>query len=706
MLELQAIEYLAEKGRPVIHSFWRDEEGRRIKKTFKHRPWFAVPESRFEQAKSAIVGFLASETGAKSIFGEDLRKVIVRMPRDVRLSHERLRAIGIPTYEADLPSFTVRWMIDQGIFCEWPPQGWKYPAEVKSERTVVLWMDVETIEDEVVCLTCSCRGEMETFHSIDKSKGAMLEEFLEWYLEQDPDVLLGWNIDFDLRALIRTFKNEQIDFRQLSPLNQVTLRTEEVGILGREPLDYGKVYQIYIGQDPSLRIPPLEHAANQLIGKGKLKLPAPIPVVWEKEPKLLLKYNRNDVLLMLEMEEKHGLFWLYNWLRKATGVRLRDVKYPKRLVEAGLFRLNMGLLPTTSEHQRETYRGAIRLARKGIYSNVMYVDFRSFYPEIVRAYNISPETLLPRENSKKLPTFKIEPRGVLPALIDRILEEKEKARKTKKQNPVRYQLIKILSVASYGQLGNPQSRIYSLDCAEAVAGYARKHISELQRFIDDGISRVIYLDTDGLAFPYSRDLEERKALIEELNKKFAPFSLEEAYYFTKALIVAKARFIGRLEDGKLILKGVPLMRSDTPAYFREVQLKLANLLLDGASKPEILRFLHARLKEIKSVPPFRLARPVSVRKETGEYKVRSYFLKALEASRDLLGLDLRKKWKIHVLPFSDGYLAIEEDSEIPLDRVNWKKLEKNFLSLMKSLYELRGISESEIKSSSVQTRLT
>ena len=230
------VNYTVERGEdgphPVVHVFGRTEGGE-----FRHvrvtgfRPYFYAPTEEVDEAEDERI--TGTQTGYESIEGDELTRLYTRIPPDVSEVRE-----SYTHYEADI-LFPDRFRIDKnvksGMRIETKDQDVVEidadevePVDADaSARTCVLDIEVEDRngfpeegEEPVVCLTAwdSFDEEYHVFvwnvdedevtdddyvlHTYDEEK-AMLDGFLAYLSERDPDVLTGWNSnDFDLPYLI------------------------------------------------------------------------------------------------------------------------------------------------------------------------------------------------------------------------------------------------------------------------------------------------------------------------------------------------------------------------------------------------------------------------------------------------------------------------------------------------------------------------
>lgn len=756
-------EYSSRKNRPTVHVFCRDQEGRRVEKTFSYRPYFFLKKSDInEQRLDEIKSVLRVKEGYTGLKGENLCKLILNLPLNVGLARDFLHSKGIPTWEADVYAFSLRWLIDKELFYLYPYYPLEYPAELVLEsRKVVLYLDIEKVGGQIILISFAKGFEAPTTYSSKTfdltqpdtlcfpNETQMLSAFLEIFQEINPDVIVGWNIHYDLREITKRMNQLHLPYRSLSPMNQISFsraskkpapskhlskqRKKQIGepeviIKGREAFDLAKAYKELFKKE--LRVPfpeALDVVCRRHLGRGKLPLDiSEMEEVWAKRPDYFVEYNKNDVTLLQDLEKEEGaglgkeglqILEFFDELRKTAGVRLRDVWYKHRLIDSGLLRISDKRLISAKSLpvSEESYVGALREVEPGIYSNMMMVDFRGFYASLVMKYNISPETIDPfGENIVDAKhRFKKEPKGLMPRLIERLVKKKDEAKLILKKNPssrtkAYYNALKFLVASSYGQLGYPNSRVYNILCAEGVTLPARKQIGILRDLLNGLGHKVVFLDTDGCAFPFDSSKEAREEFLSFLNSKFEGLELDEADYFRRLIVVAKTRYVGLNEQGEIITKGMSLIRSDVPIYFAEAQERLTKLVLEGKSRQKILDYCKKTVEDMPKQKLSVLGVPKGLKMSLDSYAVKAYHVTAAKRAARELGIKFKIGDKPRILPTCDSqkYIAIRADTILPKTiRVDYSKLVSLLLGVLRPVYRLLEIDDDEVRGKSVQTKL-
>ena len=470
------VNYTVEGGEdgphPVVHVFGRTEDGE-----FRHvrvtgfRPYFYAPTEEVDEAEDERI--TGTQTGYESIEGDELTRLYTRIPPDVSEVRE-----SYTHYEADI-LFPDRFRIDKDV-----KSGMRVETEDQevvdidadeiepvdadaSARTCVLDIEVEDRngfpeegEEPVVCLTAwdSFNEEYHVFvwnvdedevtdddyvlHTYDEEK-AMLDGFLKYLSERDPDVLTGWNSnDFDLPYLIDRLG--ELDGNGMDPS-----RLARVGdvwhddwggptVKGRATFDLLYAYQrMNFTELESYR---LDAIAEEELGESKVTYTGNIGDLWEDDPDRLLEYNKMDVELCVRIDEKVGIVDFFRELSRFVGCSLEDATTPSDVVDVYVLRKAHEdfVLPSKggTSGGEEYEGGEVFEPITGIRENVGVLDLASLYPMSMVSINASPETKVGdgydgETYDVEMPDgsevrFRKEPEGLTKSIVTELLEERDK----------------------------------------------------------------------------------------------------------------------------------------------------------------------------------------------------------------------------------------------------------------------------------------
>nr|WAH70948.1 DNA polymerase catalytic subunit [Eptesicus fuscus gammaherpesvirus] len=307
------------------------------------------------------------------------------------------------------------------------------------------------------------------------------------------------------------------------------------------------------------------------------------------------------------------------------------------------------ILPTIATREEQGYQGATVIdPLPGFYDTpVLVVDFASLYPSIIQAHNLCYSTLVSPERLRTLrlreddyETFQLSGgpvhfvrRHVRESLLARLLttwlakRKAIRAEMARCEDPVRrtildkqQQAIKATCNSVYGFTGVASGLFPCLKIAETVTLRGRTMLSMSKDYIEamtvdrvralcpsalepphapaaDANFRVVYGDTDSLfietrGYPMGAVLALSEALVADTTKSLfrAPVKLEAEKVFGCLLLLTKKRYVGTLSDGKLLMKGVDLIRKTACRFVQQNCRKILDLLLQD---PEVKRAAHA-----------------------------------------------------------------------------------------------------------------
>jgi len=237
--------------------------------------------------------------------------------------------------------------------------------------------------------------------SFDDEK-ILLREFLKYYSEYSPTVITGWNTDnFDIPYLINRIKNILNDkyVNTLSPVGAVILDEYNKiwSIKGVSLLDYMKIYKKFTFKPRSSYS--LNNICKIEINKEKIKYDGTLKDLYNSDKNKYIEYNINDVILVVELNEKLKLLDLVYRICHIGHVIYEDIYYSSKYLEGSiitfLYNKNMISKNRPNKSDKEDFEGAFVMEPKpGLYYNVFSLDATSLYPSTIRTLNISPETKL------------------------------------------------------------------------------------------------------------------------------------------------------------------------------------------------------------------------------------------------------------------------------------------------------------------------
>ena len=365
------------------------------------------------------------------------------------------------------------------------------------------------------------------------SEQEMLQFFMKFIIQSEVQLISGWNTEeFDLPYIIHRIDKlfGQGTSRKLSPVNDVHIsQAGGYKIAGITHLDYLALYKKFeINNRDSYT---LDAIAKLELNMTKLEYDSSLDDLYQNNFMKFAEYNRQDVNILVELDNKKKYFDLARELTTIANVPLEYVYFNTKLVDGFILSqlkpLKIVVPDKPAERTHTHFEGAYVMDPKpGLYDWVLCLDLVSLYPSVIRSLNLSPETLLDETTANALDVrntqdyFKAandsyyikDRRGVIPVVLDKLFElrlsYKDLMKKAKRSGDEdlaqfyksRQYIIKIILNSVYGYLGSPATRFYNTTIAEAVTLTAQmvtrssvEFTKHLKYYVD-----CIYADTDSL----------------------------------------------------------------------------------------------------------------------------------------------------------------------------------------------------------------
>ncbi|QCC52485.1 DNA polymerase domain-containing protein [Halapricum salinum] len=482
---------------PIVHVFGRTPDRELVHvEVYEFRPYFYAPTANLDfddlESRDRITGW---EAGYESIRGEELTKIFGQTPRDVGQIRDEF-----DHYEADI-LFPNRLLIDKDI-----TSGIRVPERRTDEETIRVPHDeIETVdveveprvstfdievddrsgfpedgEEKIICIAShdSYRDEY-VLWLVDADEGgaipdrldgydpleadfepdirvfdeepAMLDAFVSYLEDTDPDITTGWNFaDFDAPYLIDRLEvldpttDYNLDYNRLSRVNEVWQSDwQGPDVKGRVVFDLLRAYKRT--QFTELESYRLEAVGEQELGAGKETYTGDIGDLWEDDPERLLEYNLRDVELCVELDRKQDIIAFFEEIASFVGCKLEDAPTPGDAVDMYVLHKAHGrfALPSkgTVESGEEFEGGAVFDPITGVEEMVSVLDLKSLYPMCMVTINASPETKVDSESydgdtfvAPNGQHFRTEPDGIIREMVTELLSEREEKKKLRNKH--------------------------------------------------------------------------------------------------------------------------------------------------------------------------------------------------------------------------------------------------------------------------------
>ena len=385
-----------------------------------------------------------------------------------------------------------------------------------------------------------------------ETETALIEKFLEFWLDYNPDIVTGWNVKFfDIPFLMNRFRRLMGDqyILQFSPWGVVSESSAKVSgwenkqekktwdMMGIAVLDYLDLYRKHtFVRRESYR---LDHIGDVELGEKKHENPFDtFKEFYQKDYQQFIEYNIQDVELVDKLEDKMKLIELHLTMAYEAKVNYQDCFGQVRIWDTIIFNhlksKNIVAPAVVESKESRGYEGAyVKDPVVGFHDWIVSFDLNSLYPHLIMQYNISPETFIDCEkgvvnvenmlNQKSdlsgldgatiTPNgarFRTDKQGFLPELMDKLYKErviyKNKMAKAKAlyeetgdkrlKNDItknyNIQLSRKIALNSaYGAIGNQYFRYYDVRHAEGITMAGQLTIRWIERDVNDYLNKLL-----------------------------------------------------------------------------------------------------------------------------------------------------------------------------------------------------------------------
>lgn len=594
--------------------------------------------------KEVLYGFnVETDVNAITYRDEPVVKIEANLPSDIGWLRQKLEALGIPVYEADIPYAKKRVLIDLGSGYDIPEKVLFYDIEVDSR---VGFPRPERPTQRILTIAAMSYSGKEYFFSYEDERRTV-REFLE--VARRYEVLSGWNVSgFDwpyivaraerLGMRIDSFLYPHIDlyfvYREVFKRKQESYALSAVAkkILGREIEDWGiegKVHLMYemwksnLGELKNYTMKQVECTKDIDLELQLIKMRSEICKLACIPPYTESRRNADgtwEVQMLKNSSIIDGLI-LRRSIERAEKEGVPRIVFPskRKFVE-------------DEEEVTEYQGGAVKDPEPGLHEGVAVLDFASTYPAIIQTFNVGLDTW----RDEKLPdaiyakhgcfikyrnSLASEVVGLLVSLRQQYKKKRNEYHPDSKEYKIYDGLqfgVKFTANSFYGVMGFESSRYYRWEIAENITSYSRSLLYAAVAWFCRKY-HVLYYDTDGFFIKPKFEYKNFEQLLEQIYadldgfrehlKEFVltVYNVPESRYtidlkldrlFSKLyLTTKKKRYCSKsvYEDNKWIepyihVKGFEVVRSDWPDISKIVQSQLMELILDGRIN-EISKFL-------------------------------------------------------------------------------------------------------------------
>ncbi len=582
-----------------------------------------------------------------------------------------------------------------------------------------------------------------------KDEEELLEKFVEYVKKISPDFLVGYFSDgFDLPYIRKRAKHHKINLALGLDGSQpvfhrgALLKCQIDGIVHIDLLRFvSTAYSQYM-QSETLS---LDDVSKEFLGDQKNDFEFKSVSKMSKEDwKDYFTYNLQDSDLTYRLFFK---FW-------------QDIKEFSRVMQEPPFKVSRNGMsknvesyilhnlekfdeipekrPTHDEirkrRKREKYEGAfVFQPTPGLYEDLVFFDFTSYWPSIIVTFNLSKSTILEKKKKNALEVnvgkkkfyFRKEP-GFFPEMLKEIITLRKKYKQELKDKEdaitrARSNAFKLLANASYGYQGFFGARYYCPEASASTTSISRDFTKRTINLINKKSYKVIYSDTDSIALLLKKhSKKDAIKLLKEINKDLPgiiELDLEDFYkrgmWVTKRTggFGAKKKYALITKDGKLKIRGFETVRRDWCDLAREVQNKVIRMILKNGNEKKALKYVKKIVKKMK-------ARKI----DRKEILIRTQLKKPISAYKSITPhVTAAKKMKEQKIPIDEGALIeyfiaeTREKKKLVREKVKLASeegkynikyyLERQILPAVENIFQIFDISIKEIIQGKKQTKL-
>ena len=191
---------------------------------------------------------------------------------------------------------------------------------------------------------------------------------------------------------------------------------------------------------------------------------------------------------------------------------------------------------------------------------------------------------------------------------------------------------KLLVNSAYGYQGFFGARYYCPEAAAASAAFARKAIKDTMEEINKQEFKIIYSDTDSIAFLRGKKSEDQiLKFLKELNSNLPGImELELEGFFKRGIWVttragtagAKKKYALIDKNNKLKIRGFETVRRDWCRLAREVQNRIIRQILEDGNEKNALQYVKEIIKKLqqRKINKEDLIIRTQLKKSISEYK--------------------------------------------------------------------------------------
>jgi len=238
------------------------------------------------------------------------------------------------------------------------------------------------------------------------------EEMLDMFLSliEDADIVSGWNsggydIPYTVNRVIKLMGSDhsrRFCLWNAKPKKREYERYGKISatydLIGRVHLDYLDLYRKFTYHE--LHTYRLDYVGEIELGENKIQYEGTLDQLYNNDFEKFIAYNRQDTMLLYKMDAKLQYIDLVNVLAHANTVTFLTTMGAVAMTDQAIINEAHGRGVMVMDRKRgdgiETQAAGAYVAypEKGVHDWIGSMDLNSLYPSLIRALNMSPETIV------------------------------------------------------------------------------------------------------------------------------------------------------------------------------------------------------------------------------------------------------------------------------------------------------------------------
>jgi len=590
-----------------------------------------------------------------------------------------------------------------------------------------------------------------------KDEASMLEAFVNYVKKIKPDILVGYFSDgFDMPYLRARAEKNKIKLALGLDNSQPTFargRIPSGKISGIVHIDLFRFIETVYSQYLQSETLSLNEVASELLGESKLEFNHKHSSKLKKEEwKDYFAYNLQDSILTYKLAEKFkpDMLELSRVIQEPLFDITRDgmSQLLENYILHSLHSYNeiaekRPIYNEISERrQREQVEGAfVFQPQAGLYENLAIFDFTSMHTSIIVSFNISKSTLLEEKEKdsyespeidfegKKTKFYFSKKPGFLPDMCKRLIEKRKECKRDYQSNPnpitkARSNAFKVLSAAVHGYIGFFGARYYSLESSASILAFVRKFNKETINKVNEEGYKVIYGDTDSVAFSLQEKTKQQVSdFLKKLNSQLPGImELELEDFYKRGIWVtkrtgefgAKKKYALITEQGKIKIRGFETVRRDWCNLARNLQNQILEKILQEGNEIQALEITKKIIKQLKErkIEREQILIRTQLKKPLNEYKAITPHVIAAQKMKELgmpIDLGMLISFFIAEVRSEKEKKLVREKVKLPEEKGEYNinyYLKHQILPAVENIFEVFGINIKEIIEGKKQTKLS